>query len=85
MRARVHAWTHWTTCLASHASEGFHAVLSGMCWIRPRGARPQQLFSGDVVLLPPARTGQRSQCAHSSVRPVGESTITIERRRIGAR
>jgi AraC-like DNA-binding protein len=50
--ATVRANAPWGLRLARASGATFHAVTTGVCWVRVPGRAPRQLSSGDVVLLP---------------------------------
>ena len=54
--ANVRAGAPWGLDLPSRAGASFHAITSGVAWLRVAGQGPLQLMPGDVFLLP---TGAR--------------------------
>ena len=42
----------WQMGTAGHRRAAFHVVGEGRCWLHVRGARPQALDSGDLVVFP---------------------------------
>lgn len=50
--AHVLAADAWGIRVSHHPDAVFHGVTAGTCWLRLDGEPPQQLFLGDVVLLP---------------------------------
>ena len=54
----VRACAPWGLDLAQRPGAGFHAITSGVAWLRVDDSEPRQLMPGDVVLLP-AGAGHR--------------------------
>ena len=52
MLAHVLAGDDWAIRIGEQRDAVFHGVTAGTCWLRLDDAPPQQLFAGDVVLLP---------------------------------
>jgi AraC-like DNA-binding protein len=50
--AHVLAGDAWGIRVNQQRDAVFHGVTAGTCWLRRDDASPQQLFAGDVVLLP---------------------------------
>jgi AraC-like DNA-binding protein len=50
--AHVLAGDAWAIGINQRRDAVFHGVTAGTCWLRPDDEPPQQLFAGDVVLLP---------------------------------
>ncbi len=63
LMASVRAAHPWGLDLPPSTGASFHAVTSGVCWLRIPGHPPLQLAAGDVLLLP---TGIRHTLASAS-------------------
>ena len=50
--AHVLAADAWAIRVNPQRDAVFHGVTAGTCWLRLDDESPQQLFAGDVVLLP---------------------------------
>jgi AraC-like DNA-binding protein len=52
LMANVRAGAPWGLDLPSRSGASFHAITSGVAWLRVAGEDPLQLMPGDVFLLP---------------------------------
>jgi AraC-like DNA-binding protein len=66
LMANVRAGAPWGLDLPARSGASFHAITSGIAWLRVDGGDPVQLMPGDVFLLP---TGARHRL---SSQPGGE-------------
>ena len=81
LMASVRAGHPWGLELPQSPGASFHAVTSGLLWLRVEDRPPVQLSAGDVLLLP---TGIAHELASTADGPTIPFDRALKRERIGA-